>query len=100
MNISINLSEERKGKEVKKEQRKTKRKSVGLQAEVETTPALVDSTTQDREEELVIKKAKLRPVTIKVRKLKEKEIHNLKVNSPKIDETQLQTEFLNYKNGI
>jgi hypothetical protein len=37
-----------------------------------------------------------------VRKLKEKEIQSLKANSPpskraKIDETQLQTEFLNYK---
>jgi hypothetical protein len=88
---------EQGNQEAKKEQRKAKRKSVGLQAEAETMPALVDSTTQEREEEQVIKKAKLRPVTIKVRKLKEKEIQNLKVKSPKIDETQLQTEFLNYK---
>jgi len=90
-------NQEQKEKEVKKEQRKTKRKSVGLQAEEETTPVLVDSTTQEKEEEQVIKKAKLRPVTIKVRKLKEKEIQNLKIINPKINETQLQTEFLNYK---
>jgi hypothetical protein len=59
-------NQEQKEKEEKKEQRKAKRKSVGLQAEVETMPALVDSTTQEREEEQVIKNAKLRPVTIKV----------------------------------